>query len=202
MIPTVAILAATALAHFDLNAPKVRYANLDTVNDAPCGGSNTVGERQPFPIVGGRIAGQGYHKDSRTFYKLSLKAQPTTNEDFNIEIHPSTFAQRTGPFEVKDLDLSKIAGVRNGATGTIQVTTYDSHDYSYACSDVVFQGVDTVPAPAVTTKPGTPAQTNQASKPSSTIAPSSSPSQGTSITSGEITTTIGYVLGFALSLAL
>jgi hypothetical protein len=146
-------LIAAALAHFDIRQPTPRVQDLDGINDVPCGAS-PQGSRQVFPIVGGVITGQGYHGKSTMFYKLSLAQTPSTNQDFSIEIHPSTYAERSGPFRIGPLDLSRVAGVRNGVVGTIQVSTEDSHAFSYQCIDVVFQGVEPVPSVVPPVVPG------------------------------------------------
>jgi hypothetical protein len=164
---------------------------LDTINDAPCGGSNTVGNRVEFPIKGGFIKGVGYHRKSTTYFKLSLKSSQSANSDFTKEIHPSTYAERSGPFAVGPLDLSKIAGVTNGAVGTIQVMTYDSHDYSYKCSDVVFKG-ESQQLPAPSTPTTVPAGTGQTS-PTTTAATTSETTAPA--TNGTFTTATSAAMG-------
>jgi hypothetical protein len=212
-ILNLALIASTVLAHFDLLKPQVRYANLDTMNDGPCGGSNTpAAQRSSFPIVGGTIEGQGYHRNSRTYYKLSLKTAPTTNEDFNLIMHPDTFAARSGPFKVGPLDLSSLAGVRNGVVGTIQVSTFDSHDWSYQCADVIFQGAaapgPNPPAPgpnppAPGPNPPAPGPNPPAPGPNVPARPSNSstPTNGSTKATSTVTTTAAYQTSPILSSA-
>jgi hypothetical protein len=191
-IVNLALIASSVLAHFDLLRPQVRINDLDTMNESPCGGSNTPAQRTSFPIVGGLVGGQGYHRNSRTYYKLSLKEAPTTNGDFNLILHPDTFAERSGPFQVGPLDLSNLPGVRNGVVGTIQVSTFDSHDWSYQCADVVFQGASAPGSPSAS--PSTaPSPTNRpptnTGTPSSPSQAPSAPSNGTAVTTSVTSTT-------------
>lgn len=53
---TLLTLAGVASAHFNLNYPKARGFNEDTLGNFPCGGQDTVGARTPWPISNGSIS--------------------------------------------------------------------------------------------------------------------------------------------------
>jgi hypothetical protein len=162
-----AFLSAAVLAHFDIEYPTPR-AQTDDFEVPPCGNSAPA-PRQKFPIVGGVIKLLGYHKESLVTFRLSLKEQPTTMQDFDLELRPNMYRERSGPFESGPIDLSKIPGVRNGVVGTIQIFTKDSHDFAYQCADVIFEGADSPSAPPTNNQPANPSApptNNQPANPS------------------------------------
>jgi hypothetical protein len=140
---SLALSFQSVIAHFDLiTPPATRGVNLDTSDQAPCGGFGNPSNRVEFPIMGGSIKGKGYHKNSTIFFKLAIKENPS-KDDFVTEFHPRVFTLKSGPFELTTLDFSKINGIKNDIMATLQVYTFDSHDYSYQCIDVLFKGKDT-----------------------------------------------------------
>lgn len=116
-------LPLLASAHFHLNWPPVRGKySADTLDQYPCGGSNTPGERTPFPISGGPIQINNEHTESKIQVILALGDNPS-GDDFVYVMRETFYEQGPEEFCIGMVSPPASANVSEGTKGTISVIT-------------------------------------------------------------------------------
>jgi hypothetical protein len=130
------LFISSVLGHFYLHEPTPRTVVDATEKEAPCGGS-AQGSRT---LVRGnqlQLKTQAFHTEARFTYKLSLKENPTTNEDFQHVVAPDFVVQQTGnittTLNFQNIPIEKY--------GTVQVYSLDGPSGTYQCVDLEFQKV-------------------------------------------------------------
>lgn len=122
---TLLILAAPALAHFQLIYPTVRGFDEDTLSQFPCGGQNTPStNRTLWPLSGGPIQLNMGHTTTTVQALIALGNDP--GSAFNTVIVPTL--QEHGPqnFCLGAVNVPAMIGgatVTAGMNATIQVVT-------------------------------------------------------------------------------
>ncbi|KAF1812676.1 hypothetical protein P152DRAFT_345979 [Eremomyces bilateralis CBS 781.70] len=132
-------LPALSFAHFHLLFPPVRGSfDAGSLDQYPCGGQNTVGDRTDFPISGGPIQIDNEHTESKIQVLLALGENPT-GDDFVYVMLPTIYAQGPQEFCMGMVGAPAEANVTEGTKGTISVVTSgDSNGGLYQCADVTF----------------------------------------------------------------
>jgi hypothetical protein len=130
------LLVASAFGHFYLHEPTPRTVVDATEKDAPCGGS-ALGSRTIVRGTQLQLKTQAFHKDAKFTYKLSLKENPTSNEDFPHVVAPEFVVQQTGNISTT-LNFQNIPIEKYG---TVQVYSLDGPSGTYQCVDLEFQKV-------------------------------------------------------------
>lgn len=125
-------------SHFHLVSPKARGFDEDKLATFPCGGQDTVGDRTPWPMKGGRI--QLNMEDDEAVVQVLLGLGNDVGEHFKIVLHPTVQERGIGYFCLEYLLEPASLGIEDGHNATIQVVTNgDHHGGLYNCTDIIFQ---------------------------------------------------------------
>jgi len=137
-ITSLLAIASLTTAHFNLDFPKVRDFNEDTLDQFPCGGYNTPSTaRTPWPLTGGQIALRMGHSQSHIEVLIALGNDP--GSAFNTILRPTFLQTGLGAFCMTGLTLPSTFNVSEGTNATIQVITNgDPAGGLYNCADITF----------------------------------------------------------------
>lgn len=145
-LTTMKLLTSSALlsflpvvsSQFYLVSPKARGFDENKLATFPCGGQDTVGDRTPWPMKGGRIQLNMTHDQAAVQVLLGLGND--VGEHFNIVLHPTVQERGIGYFCLESLLEPESLGIKDGHNATIQVVTNgDPNGGLYNCADIIFQ---------------------------------------------------------------
>ncbi|KAI8609614.1 hypothetical protein BC830DRAFT_1233221 [Chytriomyces sp. MP71] len=212
MLTALLLVASAASAHFIIQSPPSRPFDDDGEAKGPCG-NQPLGARTHFPITGGSIIGDLFHPTATANFSIVIgNTDPLASQFGQVFIGPGSNVQLTeGEFSAGPIDLSKVQGAVDGASGTIQVALSTVDGLLYQCIDVTLDAkLTAVPSASITPfsaipDGGAPATTTTANAPSSAKASSSNVPASTASTtakSGAVGNAVAFVaLAVAASLA-
>ncbi|KZO99728.1 hypothetical protein CALVIDRAFT_534155 [Calocera viscosa TUFC12733] len=177
-IPTLlslALAAAPALAHFQLNYPPPRGPFVAQMELSFCSGYPT-GARSPFPIDGGFVDITSEHPTATVGIIISFDNNPTTFAQFNITANGTSYPPLLPFFTMNwqgdlcvPVDAESVGiPIVNGTNATLQVEFNGSDGALFDCADVVLITNYTIPS-------GTQCSNSTASSSTSTSTTSSAP---------------------------
>ncbi|KAK9480288.1 hypothetical protein V1514DRAFT_350518 [Lipomyces japonicus] len=136
-IAILALGAAPALAHFNLNFPTSRGDNHPTQLTAPCGGKNTEStDRTEISPNGFPIAVSTSHSVSGIEVLFCPGNSCTTSDDFNVTLVNTFLENGAGNVCLPSVSFPSTVYHNSTINGTVQVIFFSDDGELYNCADV------------------------------------------------------------------